>query len=396
MAKRSLIGAAVLIVGAGALAWWLHAGRDLLLASSAAPPALPPPVPVVEGVAGQRSMPVYVQGIGTVQAFNAVTVKSRVDGQIMQVSFAEGQEVKQGDSLFQIDPRPFEAALEQAMAGKQRDEAQLVSAEADLARYSKLVNSGYQTRQSYDTQKAQVAQLQASIKGDQAQIDNARLNLGYTDLHAPIGGRTGARLVDKGNLIHAGDNTPLVTITQIKPIFVSFTVPQDRLSEIRRNQAAGALEVEALDSSSASHVLADGKLSLIDNQVDAATGTIHLKATFANDDEALWPGQFVNARLVLAVRNNAITVPATTVQQGPEGYFAFAIKPDQTVERRAVDVLGFQDGMAIVANGLAIGEKVVVDGQYRLTAGMRIRAVPSAQPAGSQQQPEAPARPTGS
>jgi membrane fusion protein, multidrug efflux system len=173
-------------------------------------------------------------------------------------------------------------------------------------------------------------------------------------------------------------------------------VPQDRLSEIRRNQAAGALEVEALDSSSASHVLADGKLSLIDNQVDTATGTIHLKATFANDDETLWPGQFVNARLVLAVRNNAITVPATTVQQAPEGYFAFAIKPDQTVERRTVDVVGFQDGMAIVANGLAVGEKVVVDGQYRLTAGMRIRAVPFAQPAGSQQQPEAPGRPTGS
>jgi multidrug efflux system membrane fusion protein len=380
MSRRSLIGAAVLLLGAGALAWWMLGGRE---PSEAAPAAASPApaVPVTAGKVAARDVPYYVEGLGTVQAFNAVTVKSRVDGQIMQVAFTEGQEVKPGDPLLAIDPRPFQAALEQAMASKQKDEAQLVSAQADLERYQRLVNNGYQTRQAYDTQKALVAQLQAAIKGDQAQIDNARLNLGYADIRAPIAGRTGARLVDQGNLIHAGDNTALVSITQVKPIFVSFTLPQDHLAQIRHDQALAPLAVEALSSDN-KKVIATGRLSLIDNQIDAATGTIHLKATFGNDDEALWPGQFVNARLILALRKDMLTVPARTVQQGPDGYFAFVIKPDQTVERRSVEVAGFQDGLALIDKGLDAGDSVVVDGQYRLTSGMRVKATPAGVPPG--------------
>ena len=208
-------------------------------------------------------------------------------------------------------------------------------------------------------------------------IDTAQLNLGYADIRAPLTGRTGARLVDPGNLVHASDNTALVTITQLKPIFVDFTVPQSYLTDIRHNQAKEALAVQALDAN-AREVLAVGKLTLIDNQVDTTTGTIHLKATFDNAGAELWPGQFVNARLVLSIRKDAVTVPATTVQQGPDGYYAYVIKPDQSVERRTVEVGGTQDGQAIVTAGLAAGERIVVDGQYRLSPGAKVQAAPPA------------------
>jgi membrane fusion protein, multidrug efflux system len=383
MSRRSLIGVAVLVLGAGALAWWMAGGREPSEAAPAAATAAPA-VPVTSGKVEARDMPYFAEGLGTVQAFNAVTVRSRVDGQIMHVAFTEGQEVKAGDPLFTIDPRPFQAALEQAEANKQKDEAQLVSAQADLDRYQRLVNNGYQTRQAYDTQRALVAQIQAAIKADQAQIDAARLNLGYADIRAPISGRTGARLVDQGNLIHASDNTALVSITQVKPIYVSFTVPQDKLAEIRQGQAAAPLAVEALSSDN-KKLIATGKLSLIDNQIDQATGTIHLKATFDNEGEALWPGEFVNVRLILAMHKDVPTVPARTVQQGPDGYFAYVIKPDLTVERRSVEVVGFQDGLALVSKGLTPGESVVVDGQYRLTDGTHVAATPAGQGQGQGQ-----------
>ena len=334
-------------------------------------------MPVVAGLSAVRNMPLYVEGLGTVQAYNSVTVRSRVDGQIMKAFFTEGQEVKEGDPLFQVDPRAFQAALDQASAAEQKDEAQLVSAKADLQRFSRLLTSGYQTQQSYDSQKALVGQIEASIKADAATIDTAQLNLGYADIRAPLTGRTGARLVDPGNLVHASDNTALVTITQLKPIFVDFTVPQSYLTDIRRNQAKAPLAVQALDAN-AREVLAEGKLTLIDNQVDMTTGTIHLKATFDNAGAELWPGQFVNARLVLSIRKDAVTVPATTVQQGPDGYYAYVIKPDQSVERRTVEVSGTQDGQAIVTAGLAAGEKIVVDGQYRLTPGAKVQVAPPA------------------
>jgi membrane fusion protein, multidrug efflux system len=331
-----------------------------------------PPIPVTTGKAESKDVPVYVSGIGTVQAYNSVSIKSRTDGQITQVFFTEGQEVKAGDKLFQIDPRPYQAILDQALAAKERDQGQLAGAQADLDRFSKLLTTGYQTRQSYDDQKASVAQLQGAVKVDGAQIDAAKLNLDYTDIRAPIDGRTGARLVDQGNFIQAGQATSLVTITQTKPIFVSFTLPQDTLDKIRLGQGQAPLEVVALASDLTTE-LSQGRLTLIDNQIDPTTGTIHLKASFDNKDERLWPGEFVNARVVLSIRKSAVTVPVQTVMQGAQGSYLYVVKPDDTVEHRAVEIAASQNGIAVVEKGLAVGDEVVVEGQYRLSDGTKIR-----------------------
>jgi multidrug efflux system membrane fusion protein len=341
-------------------------------AADAPAPAATPGVPVTGGTVEAKDVPVFLTGIGSVQAYNTVTIKTRVDGQIVKVNFAEGQEIKAGDPLIQIDPRSFQAALEVAQAAKAKDEAQLVSAQADLSRYSQLVGSGFQTRQSYDQQKAAVAQLQAAIKGDQAQIDAAQVNLDYTDIRAPISGRLGVRLVDVGNIVHASDNSGLVTITQTKPIFVNFTMAQENLHTIHEKQGLGDLRVQAYGADNVT-LLAEGKLTVIDNAVDQTTGTIRLKATFDNNDERLWPGEFVDVRLILDTRQNAPTVPQQTVQVGPNGYYAYVIKSDDTVERRPVEVASIQDGLAVITKGLQAGEKVVVDGQYRLTEGARVR-----------------------
>jgi membrane fusion protein, multidrug efflux system len=363
------VAAAVAILAAGVGGWQFlehapTAAAARQLASSAG-------VPVTLGTVTAKNVPVYVDGIGTVQAYNTVTVKSRVDGQIVAVAFTEGEEVKQGQLLFQIDPRPYRAAVEQAQAAKAKDEAQLESAQLDLDRYAQLVDRGYQTRQSYDQQKALVAQLKAALTGDQAQVDAAQLNLGYADIRAPIAGRLGARLVDIGNLVHASNNTTLVTIAQLRPIFVAFTLPQEYLDQIRQNQTQAPLVVDAI-SADGKRELAQGKLTLIDNAINQSTGTIFLKATFANRRERLWPGEFVNARVVLSVRHDVSTVAAQTVQQGPNGYFAYIVNPGDTVERRAIEVAAIQDGLAIVTKGLKPGERVVVSGQYRLTNGARI------------------------
>jgi multidrug efflux system membrane fusion protein len=360
----------VVVVATAGAALWKLSGHDFTAGQKGPPPA-PPAIPVVAGTAEPQNVPVYVRGLGTVQAFQMVTVRSRVDGNITKVQFTEGQEVKAGDPLFQIDPRPFQAALEQAQATKTRDEASLQGAQLDLERYSKLLPTGFQTRQQYDQQVATVGQLKGSIAADQAQIDNAQLNLQYADIRSPIDGRTGARLVDLGNFVQAGQATALVSITQIKPIFVSFTVPQEFLVEIRANQARAPLAVEAYASDDKT-LLSTGKLTLIDNQVDVATGTIHLKATFDNVDERLWPGEFVSARLILATRAQAIVVPAQTVMQGPQGAYVYVIKPDETVERRSVQVASTQENLAVIEKGLERGERVVVEGQYRLTQGVKI------------------------
>jgi multidrug efflux system membrane fusion protein len=373
MAGRAI--GVVVILAAAALAVVWHAGPGERVPHAVA--QMPSPgIPVTAGTVVARNVPVFLNGIGTVQAYNTVSVQSRVDGQIVKVAFHEGQEVKAGDPLFQIDPRPYQAALDQALAQKQKDEAQLASAEADLARYASLVPKGFQTRQSYDQQKATVAALKAAIAGDEAQIESARLNLSYSDIRAPISGRLGARLVDIGNIVHAASNTPLVTITQIKPIFVSFTLPQQDLDSVRRHQMQNPLAVAAFSQDNKTE-LAQGRLTLIDNMVDQATGTIHMKADFANRDERLWPGEFVNVRVRLRVRRNVPTVPAQTVENGADGSFVYVIKPDDTVERRAVTVAAIQDGIAVVTKGLKPGERVVVDGQYRLTNGARVRIVPA-------------------
>jgi membrane fusion protein, multidrug efflux system len=378
MARRAIGVAAIIFVAAALVIWWHSFGSE---APAARAQTAVPSIPVTAGIVVAKDVPVFLHGIGTAQAYNMVAIKSRVDGQIIKVDFKEGQEVKEGDPLFQIDPRPYQASLEQAQAAKQKDEAQLAGAKLDLERYSKLLGTGYQTRQSYDNQTALVAQLQAAIKGDQAQIDNAKLNLGYADIRSPIDGRLGARLVDKGNLVHANDNTALVTITELKPIFVSFTLPQETLDEVREHQDKAPLIVRAY-SGDGGKLLAEGKLTLIDNSIDQSTGTIHLKARFDNQDERLWPGEFVSLRVILKVLPKVATVPSQTVQEGPNGHYAYVIKPDDTVERRPVEVASIQDGIAVVTKGLKAGERVVVEGQYRLTEGARVRLL-SARPPGA-------------
>ena len=336
------------------------------------PPAPGPGVPVTAGTVTLADVPVMLNAIGTVQAYNMVTIKSRVDGQIVGVDFTEGQDVKAGAPLIRIDPRPYQAALEQAEAAKQKDEAQLAAAQADLTRYAELVGQGYKSRQTYDQTKAQVGQLQAAIKGDEAQINTARLNLGYATIRAPIDGRLGARLADAGNMVRATDAAGLVTIAQLKPIYATFTMPQEHQHKLRERQAKEPLEVLAYGEDNTTP-LATGKLTLIDNAIDQATGTIRLKATFANADERLWPGEFLNIRVLLNMRKGVPTVPAQTVQEGPTGHYAYVIKDDDTVERRQVELTAVQDGVAVVKSGLSPGEKVVVEGQFRLTEGARVR-----------------------
>lgn len=377
MVRRAIGAGVILALAAMAVIWRLGLGTQ---APPAAAQTSPPPIPVTAGTVLAEDVPVLLRGIGTVQAYNMVAVKGRVDGQIVKIEFKEGQEVKAGDPLMQIDPRPYQATLQQALAAKQKDEAQLVTAQADLERYGQLVGSGHQTRQSYDQQKGLVAQLQAAIKGDEAQIETAKLNLSYADIRAPIDGRLGAKLVDSGNLVRATDNTTLVTITEVRPIFVNFTLPQGTLDEIRENHRKAPLVVRAY-SGDGGKQLGEGKLTLIDNTIEQATGTIRLKARFDNEDESLWPGEFVSVQVISAMRRGIATVPSQTIQEGPNGRYAYVIRPDDTVERRAVDVAAVQNGIAVVTKGLSPGERIVVSGQYRLTDGARVK--PSAPPAGA-------------
>src|SRR5436190_15203176 len=370
MRRTALATAAILALTAIAMPQLI--GSLAPSADAQSPPASGSGVPVTAGTVTITDVPVFLNAIGTVQAFNMVTIKSRVDGQIVKVAFNEGQDAKAGTPLIQIDPRPLQALLDQAMATKQKDEAQLASAQADLVRWAELVPQGVKSRQTYDQQKALVQQLQATVKADEAQIETARLNLSYADIRAPIDGRLGMRLVDAGNMVRGADAAGLVTISQLKPIFVSFTVPQENLHKIHDKKAGGELTVLAYGSDNKTQ-LSEGKLTVIDNAIDQPTGTIRLKGTFANTDERLWPGEFVNVRLILSVHKGAPTVPAQTVQDGPTGQYAYVIKEDGTVERRAVEVAAVQDGLAIIGKGLSPGERIVVDGQYRLTNGARVK-----------------------
>jgi len=360
--------AAALIIGAG-VGGWLILGRE---PARSAAPAPNPAIPVTAGVAQAQDVPLYVRGVGTVQAINTVNVRSRVDGTIVAVFFKQGQEVKQGDPLFLIDPRPYQAALDQAKANEVKDTAQLQGAQRDMDRYGKLVPSGFQSRQSYEDQQATVGQMQGAVQADKAAIEAAQLNLGFTSIRAPFAGRTGALLVDPGNFVQTNAGTTLTSITQIKPIYVAFTLPATNLDAIRQDQAKGALTVEALGPDDTT-LLAKGVLSFIDNHVDTSTGTIALEGTFDNANERLWPGEFVNARLILTIRHNAVTVPETTVMTGPDGNYVYVIRPDSTVQRRDVQVASRQDGIAVIGKGLAAGDHVVVAGQYRLANNMRVR-----------------------
>jgi membrane fusion protein, multidrug efflux system len=368
MQIRRLAAIAAVVIGA-AFSTWLLSDHH---AAQSAPPPPNSAIPVTAGVAQPRDVPVYVEGLGTVLAINTVNVKTRVDGQIMRTFFTQGRDVQPNDPLFLIDPRPYQATLDQAKADAAKDAAQLQGAERDLVRYGKLVGSGFQTRQSFEDQSATVAQLHAAEQADIAAIETAQLNLDYTMIRAPIGGRTGALLVDPGNYVQASTATPLVSITQIKPIYVRFTVPATNLDAIQQNQAAHELDVDAYGSNDET-LLGKGALTFIDNHVNTSTGTIALEATFANADERLWPGEFVTARLILTVRHNAITVPEATVMAGPSGDYIYVIRPNDTVQRRAVQIIARQDGIAVISKGLSAGEKVVVAGQYRLANNVKVR-----------------------
>ena len=336
-----------------------------------------PPVPVVAGTVQEKDVPIYLDGLGTVQAYNSVSIRARVDGQLKKVAFVEGQDVQTGDLLAQIDPDPYQAQLEQAAAKKGQDEAQLANAQIDLKRYRDLLATEAVTQQVFDTQKALVTQLEAAVKADEAAIQNARVSLAYTTIRSPLDGRTGLRLVDQGNIVHVNDTNGLVMITQLRPISVVFTLPEKNLGQIQE-QAHGEptnLTVLAVAPDETT-ILGEGRVAVLDNQIDTGSGTLKLKATFPNADLRLWPGLFVNARLLLTVRKNCAVVPASVIQRGPEGAYAsyaFVINPDQTVTNRPVKVAQIEQGEALVEEGLRPGELVVVDGQYKLQRGSKVR-----------------------
>jgi multidrug efflux system membrane fusion protein len=329
-------------------------------------------VPVGAATAERRDVPVYLKGLGSVTASNTVSVKSRVDGQLAQVNFKEGQNVNKGDLLAVIDPRPFEVALSQAQANLFRDQAQLKDAQLNYARFKSLLQeSGAVSQQQVDTQKAAADQLEGAVRADQAQIDNAKLNLLYSHITAPIDGRIGLRLVDAGNMVHAADTNPLLVITQLRPIAVIFTLPEDALPSVASHMRQGVLSVEAYSRDDQTR-LATGTLLTIDNQIDQSTGTGRLKAMFDNHDNALWPNQFVNVRLLLETHKGTTVVPSVAIQTGPQGSYVFVIQSDKTVEVRPVAVLFTQNNVASIASGIAPGDVVVVDGQDKLQAGSKV------------------------
>jgi len=319
----------------------------------------------------QQDVPVYLVGLGSVTAFYTANIKSRVDGQIMRVNFQEGQTVKQGDLLILIDPRPFQVQLEQMQAQLFKDQATLRDAKLNLERYTTLIPSGSISQQQVDTQKSTVDQLDGQVRTDQAQIDNAKLQLVYCNITAPFTGRVGLRQVDPGNIVHAADTNPMLILTQLQPIGVIFTLPEDQLPTVSQHMKNSTLQVEAYSRDDQTK-LATGKLMTIDNQIDQTTGTAKLKAVFDNKDNQLWPNQFVNANLLLETRKNSTVLPTAAILRGPQGAFVYAVKSDNTVEARTVAISLTQGNTTVIASGLNPGDTVVTDGQDKLQTGSKI------------------------
>ena len=372
--NRKIIVLAALPTTALAIAGALYITLAHPFEKATAPPVAPPSVPVVAGVVNSHVVPLYLRGVGTVIAYNTDVVRSQIQGQLTQIAFTEGQTVKAGDLLAQIDPRPYQAQLDQVTANRDRDQAQLANALANLGRYTDLQSKGFASSQLSDTQKAQVAQLQAAIKADEALIAQAEVQLSYTRLTSPIPGVTGVRQIDIGNIIHPTDPNGLVVVTQVEPISLIFTLPQEQLPQIQAQMAKGPLTVITY-SQDDKIKLEEGTLLLVNNQIAQTTGTIQLKATFANTAHRLWPGQLVNARLLIDTRKDGLTIAAAAVQQGQNGPYVYVISPDGTAHVRPVTVAQISEGQALIDKGLKANETVVVDGQYRLTEGSPVQVL---------------------
>jgi multidrug efflux system membrane fusion protein len=363
---------ALAALAAIALVWWFNRPAPTA-APGARGGAEARPVSVVLATANRRDVPVYLEGLGSVTANKTVTVRSRVEGQLQSVAFKEGQAVKQGTLLAQIDPRPFQIALHTAQAALARDSAQLKGARLNLERFTQVRQEKLIAQQQVDDQQTMVDQLSAQVRSDEAQVESARLQLDYARITSPIDGVTGVRLVDQGNVIHANDPTGLVIVTQLDPIAVLFTLPQDELATVSAEMAKGALPVAALSRDGQSE-LGRGQVELIDNQINATTSTIRLKAIFPNPNHTLWPNQFVKARLLLTTRKAALTVPVVAVQRGPKGAFIYVVGPDQKAAMRPVEVGEQQGEQVIIDKGIEAGDKVVVDGQSQLRPGAPVNA----------------------
>ena len=371
MRRKVIISAISAIAVAAVVGALVVKHRFPFEAASARTPPVVPTVPVVAGTVSSDDVPIYLQGVGTVIAYNTVIVRSQIQGQITKINFTEGQAVKTGDLLAVIDPRPYQAQLDQANANRSRDEAQLTNAQANLKRYTTLGNQGWATPQLVETQTAQVAQLNAAIKSDEAQIEWAQTQLSYTQLTSPIDGVTGIRQIDLGNIIHPTDPNGLVVATQLEPISVIFTLPETSLPEVQQQLANGSLKVEAYSQDNTTK-LDEGSLDFIDNEIVQTTGSVRFRANFPNKEHRLWPGELVNAWLLLDTRHDGLTVPPPAVQQGPQGPYVYVVNSDSTVAVRPVKVGQVSGGQALIDSGLAAGEQVVVDGQYKLQPGIHV------------------------
>jgi membrane fusion protein, multidrug efflux system len=366
--RRILLYCAVVIGVSGTGAWYLRQGPEPVRAARS---SAPPTVPVTVATAIKRDLPIYLTGLGNVQASFTVGIRSQVDGKLEKVLFTEGQHVKQGDVLAKIDPRLYQAALDQAKAKKAQDDATLISAQKDLERARTLVVKSFETQQVVDQQQAKVDGQIAARKADDAMIEAAQTNLDYTSITAPSDGRMGVRMIDPGNIVHAADSSIIATLTLTKPAAVVFTLSARSLNDVREAQARGPVEVTAFSQDNVNPI-SKGTLLLIDNIVDQASATIRLKAMFANEDDKLWPGDFVNARVLIDVRRDALVIPAPAIQRGPNEIFTWVAKPEGTVEARPIKVGPTTGDQTIVTSGLSEGESVVINGQYKLQLGSRV------------------------
>ncbi len=372
MRRKTVISAAVLIavLATGGV---LAVAHKVPFERSAPPPAAIPQVPIVAGVVAQHDVPIYLTGVGTVIAYNTVAVRSQIQGQIVSINFTEGQTVHIGDLLAQIDPRPYQAQLDQMIANRDRDRAQLGNARTNLNRYTPLLAEGYATPQLVDTQKAQVSQLEAAVESDEALIAAAKVQLSYTRLTSPIDGVTGIRQIDVGNIISPANANGVVVVTQLEPISLIFTLPETDLPQIQQQQQKTKGPLTVLTYSQDNTIKLDqGTLGLVNNEILQTTGSIQLKANFPNKAHRLWPGELVNVRLLLDTRHDGLTVPASVVQRGPQGTYAYVVNPGGAVAIRPITVAQISDGQALIDSGLKADEQVVVDGQYKLQPGTHV------------------------